>query len=64
MYELYALTVGEAMGLLLVLVAHGTLIGYLVRRDVLAVPRATPVTVAHTIPRSAALPPRPDRMAA
>ena len=46
MYELYAVTVTEAMVLLLVLAAHGGLIGLLVRRGWLAAPRPTRATVS------------------
>lgn len=65
MYELYAVTVEEALALLLVLAVHGTLIGYLVRRGWLTVPRPTsaPVAAAPRTLRPAA-PPRHDRMAA
>jgi hypothetical protein len=41
MYELHAVTVAQAMVLLLVLAAHGGLIGILVRRGWLAAPRPT-----------------------
>lgn len=65
MYELYALTAGEALTLLLVLVAHGALIGVLVRRGWLAVPRpgSAPMSVP-SVARKTATPERPERMAA
>jgi hypothetical protein len=65
MYELYAMTAGEALILLLVLAAHGTLIGFLVRRGWLAVPRPTsaPMSVTSRTGKPAAPEPQ-ERMAA
>ena len=65
MYELYAVTVREAMVLLLLLVAHGALIGLLVRRGWLAAPRPTrAILTALPGPRTATPPERQERMAA
>jgi hypothetical protein len=65
MYELYAVTVKEAMVLLLLLGAHGALIGLLVRRGWLAAPRPTRASLsALPGPRTITPPERHERMAA
>ena len=65
MYEFYAVTVTEAIVLLLVLIAHGTLIGLLARRGWLAAPQpARATTPALPAPRTTKAPERPERMAA
>jgi hypothetical protein len=65
MYELFAVTVLEALTLLLVLAAHGAVIALLVRRGRLAPPR--PVSLGPTAPparRAPATPRRQERLAA
>ena len=65
MYELYAVTVREAMVLLLLLAAHGALIGLLVRRGWLTAPWPTRTTLtALSGPRTTTPPERQERMAA
>lgn len=59
MYELFALTAGEAFTLLLIVAAHGALIAFLVRHGWLATPR--PTAVLAPAPRAARTPATPER---
>lgn len=65
MHELFAVTVLEALTLVLALAAHGAVIGLLVRRGRLAPPR--PVSLGPPAPparRASAPPPHEERLAA
>lgn len=59
MYELFALTAGEAFTLLLIVAAHGALIGFLVRLGWLAAPH--PTAVLAPAPRPVGTPATPQR---
>lgn len=65
MFELYAVTVAQAMVLLIVLAAHGGLMGLLVRRGWLAAPRPARGTLSPVpAPRTSTGPERQKRIAA